>query len=44
MLTTLLDLLGVAALAGFAWFCWPPLVLVVLGAAALLASRVRASA
>lgn len=39
MLTTALDLSGVAALAAFAWFVWPPLVLLVVGAAALLASR-----
>lgn len=39
MLTTALDLSGVAMLAAFAWFVWPPLVLLVLGVAALLASR-----
>lgn len=39
MLTTILDLLGIAALAVFGWFCWPPLVLLVLGAAALWISR-----
>lgn len=39
MLTTLLDLVGVAALVVFAWFCWPPLALLVVGVAALLASR-----
>jgi hypothetical protein len=38
MLTTLLDLLGVALVAGFVWFVWPPLVLLVLGAAALALS------
>lgn len=38
MLTTLLDLLAAAALAAFAWFIWPPAVLLVLGMAALLAS------
>lgn len=36
--STLLDLLGVAALAGLAWFVWPPLVLGVIGVAALLVS------
>lgn len=39
MVTTALELLGVASLAAFAWFCWPPLVLLVVGAAALLAAR-----
>lgn len=39
MLTTALDLLGVAALAAFAWFIWPPIVLLVVGVAALWASR-----
>lgn len=39
MLTTALDLLGVACLAVFAWFIWPPLVLLVVGVAALLVSR-----
>lgn len=38
MLTTVLDLLGVALLATFAFFVWPPLTLAVLGAAALVAS------
>ncbi len=38
MLTTLLDLLGVACLAVFAWFVWFPLPLLVLGVAALLES------
>jgi hypothetical protein len=38
MLTTALDLLGVLALAAFVWFCWPPLVLLVVGAAALVVS------
>lgn len=38
MLTTLLDLLGVALLAAFVWFVWPPLVLAVAGLAALLVS------
>lgn len=39
MLTTVLDILGVIALGGFAWFCWPPLVLLVAGVSLLLASR-----
>lgn len=38
MVTTLLDLLGAAALGAFAWFVWPPAALLVVGAAALLAS------
>lgn len=38
MLSTALDLLGVALLAAFAWFVWPPLLLLVLGVAALLIS------
>lgn len=38
MLTTALDLLGVVALAVFAWFVWEPLPLAVCGAGALLAS------
>ncbi|NYD44010.1 hypothetical protein [Nocardioides panaciterrulae] len=38
MLTTALDLLGVACLAGFAWFVWPPAALLVVGAVALLVS------
>lgn len=38
MLTTALDLLGVAALAAFAFFVWPPLVLLIIGVAALAAS------
>lgn len=40
-LTTVLDLLGVAALAAFAFFVWPPLLLLVIGVAALGASWVR---
>lgn len=39
MLTTLLDLLGIVLLAAFAWFIWPPLVLLVVGVFALLSSR-----
>lgn len=35
---TVLDLLGAALLAAFAWFIWPPAVLLVLGVAVLLAS------
>lgn len=38
MLTTALDLLGAACLAAFAWFVWPPLVLLVIGLAALAIS------
>lgn len=46
MLTTALDLLGVACLATFAFFVWWPLPLFVVGVAALAASRtlVKASA
>lgn len=39
MLTTLLDLLGVTLIAAFAWFIWPPLPLIVVGLAVLVASR-----
>ena len=39
MFSTLLDLLGATALAVFAWFVWPPAALLVVGLAALLASR-----
>lgn len=39
MLTILLDLLAVAALAVFAWFIWEPLPLAVVGFAALAVSR-----
>lgn len=38
MLTTLLDLLGVACLAAAAFFIWPPACLIVIGAACLFAS------
>lgn len=38
MLTTALDLLGVACLATFAWFVWEPLPIVVVGLASLAAS------
>lgn len=37
-MTTVLDLLGVAALAAFAWFVWEPLTLLVAGLAFLLIS------
>jgi hypothetical protein len=36
--TDVLDLLGVTLLAGFAFVCWPPLPLLVVGVAALVAS------
>lgn len=39
MLTTLLGIFGAAAVAGFAWFVWPPLVLLVVGAALLVAAH-----
>lgn len=39
MVTTFLDLLGVACLATAAFFAWPPLCLAVIGVAALLVSR-----
>lgn len=39
MLTTLLDLVGIACLAALAFFVWPPLAFGVVGVAALLASR-----
>ena len=38
MLTTALDLLGVACLAVFAWFVWEPLPIAVIGLASLAAS------
>lgn len=38
MLSTVLDLLAAASLAAFAWFVWPPLVLLVVGVAALVIS------
>lgn len=37
-MTTVLDLLGVALVALFAFFVWPPAALAVLGAASLFAS------
>lgn len=39
MLTTVLDLAGIVLLAGFAFFLWWPLVLLVLGVSALVVSR-----
>jgi hypothetical protein len=39
MVTTLLDLLGVACIAAFAFFVWPPACLAVIGLAALAVSR-----
>jgi len=38
MLTTILDLLGVASLGVFAWFVWPPTVLLVAGIACIAIS------
>lgn len=38
MLTTVLDLAGVALLAAFSWFIWPPAPLLVVGVALLLVS------
>lgn len=38
MVTTILDVLGAALLAAFAWFVWEPAPLAVLGSAALLIS------
>ena len=38
MLTTFLDLLGIACLAAFAFFVWPPACLIVIGVAALAMS------
>jgi hypothetical protein len=43
VLTTLLDLLAIVLIAGFGWFVWPPLVLLILGVCFLLVSR-RATA
>lgn len=39
--STLADLFGAACIAAFAYFCWAPLALLVVGVAALLASRER---
>lgn len=39
MFTTALDLLGLAGLAVFGWFVWPPLVALVVGVGCLAASR-----
>lgn len=41
MFAIVLDIVCVAALAGFAWFIWPPAVLLVIGLAAGLASYQR---
>jgi hypothetical protein len=41
VLTTLLDLLGLALIAGFSFFLWPYLPLLVVGVAALYISRRR---
>lgn len=38
MFSTIVDLLGVACLAAFAWFVWPPLPLAVAGVALLAGS------
>lgn len=38
MLTTILDALGIALIAAFAWFIWPPAPLAVVGIGALVAS------
>jgi hypothetical protein len=35
VLTTLLELFGICALAAFGWFVWPPACLLVLGVAAI---------
>lgn len=43
MLTTILDVLGLLLVAAFAFFVWPPLSLLVVGAALLLASRKAAA-
>ena len=37
-MTTVLDLLGIACLAAFAFLVWPPAGLLVLGLAALIVS------
>lgn len=41
-ITDLLDALGVLCLAAFAFFIWPPASLLVVGAALLFTSFVRA--
>lgn len=42
MLDVALDLLGVALIAGLAWFVWEPLPLGVVGVACLVASWAHA--
>lgn len=42
-MTTVLDILGVACVAAFVFFVWPPLVLLVVAAAVFLTSWRRAS-
>lgn len=37
-MTTVLDILGAACVAAFAFFVWPPACLLVIGVAALLMS------
>lgn len=41
-MTTALDVFGVACVAAFAFFCWPPAALLVVGTASLLVSWRRA--
>ena len=41
MLSTALDIFGVACLSAFAWLLFPPAALVVVGVAALLTSYMR---
>lgn len=38
VVTTVLDLIGIVCLSAFAWFVWPPAVLLPVAAGALLAS------
>lgn len=42
MLNDLIELVGFVCLAAFAWFVWPPLVLLVAGLLLVLLANVRA--
>lgn len=42
ILSTVLELLGIVCLAVFAWFVWPPAVLLVAGLACVVIGYVQA--
>lgn len=42
MVNDLIELVGYALIAAFAWFVWPPLVLLVAGVLLVLLANVRA--